>query len=191
MMVMELRRLFNLIVAHEPGYYASREAMRIIRSILGRVRLFAAPQSLLLLNVDQPYSAVARLASNIPANSVILRAIPLDAVTTPYLRDVDKTLKTVIERKGLIGNDKTFAIRIEGHLVDEETGRRLHKEEAIKVLAKGISMPVNLDSPDILMLIKVVRASRGLYYAGIMVAPPCAIYSKAKNERICVDSRDH
>ncbi len=183
---MELRRLFNLIVAHEPGYYASREALRSIRSILGGVRLFAAPQSLLLLSVDNPYEAVAKLASNLPNDSVILRAIPLDAVTTPYLQDVDRAVKKLLADKYGAEPGKAFAIRLEGHLVDEATGRRLHKDEAIKVLASGIDRPVDLDNPDILVLVKVVRASRGLYYSGIMVAPPCAIYSRAKNQKVCI-----
>jgi tRNA acetyltransferase TAN1 len=185
-----LSKLFNLIVAHEPGYYASREAMRTIRSVLGAVRLFAAPQSLLLLSVDDPYKAVAKLARELTDDSVILRAIPLDAVSSPYLDDVDKTVKKTLQEKYGSKNGKTFAIRLEGHLVDNESGRLLHKDEAIRYLAKGIELPVNLDNPDILILVKIVRASKGLYYAGIMVAPPCSIYSRAKGGSVCIEYPD-
>jgi len=183
---MEHKRLFNLIIAHEPGYYASRDALRTVRTILGNARLFAAPQSLLLLSVDDPYRAVATLADNLPEDSTILRAIPLDAVVSPYLRDVDTTLKRIVAEKYGSNSRSTFAIRLEGHLMDNETGRRLHKDEAIKVLANGIDMRVDLSNPDILLLVKVVRASRGLYYAGIMVAPPCSIYSRAKGGKVCI-----
>jgi len=82
-------------------------------------------------------------------------------------------------------SNTTFAVKIEGHLYDRNTGKRLHKIEAVKIIANRISLPVNLSKPDLLVLVKSVRLSRALTYASIMVAPPCVIYSKYKNRNVC------
>ncbi|ALL01186.1 hypothetical protein Pyrde_1138 [Pyrodictium delaneyi] len=178
-------RLFNLIVAHEPGYYSMRRALREIESILGRARVFDAPRSLLLLKVSDPYDAVRRIAREVTEDSAILRAIPIDLEVPPYVDYVASTAKELLSAKA--DRSTRFAIRLEGRLYDRETGRLLHKRDAIEIIADGIELPVDLDNPDLLVLVKVVRVHRSLGYAAIMVAPPCAVYSRAHHSRgVCI-----
>ncbi|KSW12252.1 hypothetical protein CF15_05745 [Pyrodictium occultum] len=177
-------KLFNMIVAHEPGYYSMRRALREIEGILGRVRVFDAPRSLLLLKVDDPYDAVARLARGLSEDSVVLRAIPVDLEVAPYVDYVAEAARELLYSKSSGGS--AFAIRLEGRLYDRKTGRLLHKRDAIEAIADGIDLPVNLEEPDLLVLVKVVRVHRSLSYAAIMVAPPCSIYSRARRgRRVC------
>jgi len=178
-------RLFNLIVAHEPGYNSMRKALREIESIIGRARLFDAPRSLLLLKVEDPYDAVKRIAREVSDDSVILRAVPIDLEVSPYVDYVAAAVKDLLKSKA--SENTRFAIRLEGKLYNRETGKLLHKREAIEAIAEDIDLPVDLDNPDILVLIKVVRVHRSLGYAAVMVAPPCAIYSRAHHKRgICI-----
>ncbi len=172
-------QLFNLIVSHEPGLPGMRRALREVEAALGmKVLVFDSPRNLLLLKVDDPFKATALLRERLPLDTVVLRAVPLDSVAAPYLDEVAEEAAQLFSAKARPGN--TFAIRLEGHLLDRESGAELHKQEAIRVIAKGIDAPVNLTAPDILVLVKVVRVRRSLHYAGIMVAPPSSIFSRAR-----------
>jgi tRNA acetyltransferase TAN1 len=178
-------KLFNLIAAVEPGSWERHRALNLVRSVVPSARLFSELQSLLLFKVDNPYVAVRRLAGKlVGADEPILRLIPVDTVTPPYPDDVAEAAARLVSLRARDGD--TFAVRIEGHLFDRETGRRLHKVEAVQVIAEKISLPVNLSEPKLLVLVKVVRISRGLHYAALTVAPPCAIYSRAKNPLPCM-----
>ncbi|MET1102132.1 MAG: hypothetical protein ABWW69_06645 [Pyrodictiaceae archaeon] len=175
--------LFNLIISHLPGRYEFNEAMRILRSLLPGLRVFDTPPPLILARVEDPYLAVKFLMENIPRGSPIIRAIPLDAVTLPYLSHVKLVVEKLAKRK--LEPSDTFAIRLEGHLYasNDKGVRRLHKDEAIRAIAEKINNKVKLYAPDKLILIKVVRVSRALRYAGIMVAPPSSIYAPLKSSR--------
>ena len=177
-------KLFNLVAAVEPSSWERRRALSFIRSNLPSARLFAELQSLLLFRVGDPYSAVQLLASKLAgSDEPILRLIPVDVVTPPYPADVaDVVARLTAERAG---PGDTFAVKLEGHLFDRETGRRLHKSEAIRIIAEKVSLPVNLSEPTLLVLVKVIRVERSLYYAAITVAPPCSIYSKVRNRAPC------
>ncbi len=171
--------LFNLIVVHEPGRFEYREALEILRSILGHVRVFDSPPPLILVKVDEPFKAVEMLRNNLDEESPILRIIPLDAVTQAYIDEVKETAISIALEK--LREGETFAIRVEGNIYSRDAeGRitRLHKIDVIKAIAAGIDNPVNLDNPDKLILVKGIRVSWSLRYAGIMVAAPSAIYSK-------------
>ncbi len=170
-------RLFNLIVAHEPGRWGFREALRVLRGLLPGALVFDTPKHLILLRVGDPYAAVERLAANLDSGQPILRAIPLDAVAPPYVEDVARLAARLAAEKAE-GGEATFAVRVEGRLWRRETGEPVSSREAVEAIAEGIDLPVDLRSPGLLVLVKVVRLSRAQRYAGIMVAPPSSIYSR-------------
>ncbi len=173
--------LFNLIVSHEPGRNFSRRALREVQAVLGRVTVFDTPQSLLLLRVDNPFHAVELLRERLPEDTVVLRVIPLDRVVEPLLSRVRDVVHELFRAK--VPRGASYAIRLEGHLYTKRANgelRRLHKIEAIRVIADGIDNPVNLRNPDYLVLVRVVRVYRATYYAGVMVAPPDYVFSTVK-----------
>ncbi len=177
----KLYRLFNLIVAAEPAYPGPQRALRLIKTLLGNPIVFDTPKSLILLRVENPYEAVKRLEKQLGPEDPVLRVVPLDGETPPYVEDVAEAARSLVEEKaGAIGGEPTFAIKIEGRLYSREPGEPLHSADAVRIIADGIELPVNLDSPDLLVLVKVVRLSRAQRYAGIMVAPPDSIYSRAR-----------
>jgi len=174
-----LYRLFNLIVAAEPAYPGPQRALRLVKTLLGNPMVFDTPKSLILLRVDDPYAAVQQLEKQLGPDDPVLRAVPLDGETTPYVEDVAEAVKHLVAEKAA-GGRPSFAVKIEGHLYSRETGERLHSADAVRIIADGIDLPVNLDNPDLLVLVKVVRVGRAQRYAGIMVAPPASIYSRAR-----------
>lgn len=176
-------RLFNLLVAVEPSWWERRRALELVRSLVPSARLFAETPSLLFFKVEKPYETVRLLSEKLTTDDPVLRIIPIDAVTPPYPSHVAKAAAQLVRERAR--REWSFAVKLEGHLFDEETGRRLHKADAIRVIADNIELKVNLDNPDLLVLVKVVRVSRSLYYAAIMAAPPCAIYSRARNRQVC------
>jgi tRNA acetyltransferase TAN1 len=182
-------KLFNLIASVEPGWREKRKALNFVRDNLPSARLFAELQSLLLFKVNEPYKAVRTLSEKlVGSNEPILRLIPVDTVTPPYPKDVADAAYELVEKR--CKPSDTFAVKLEGHLFDPDTGRRLHKIDAVRTIAERIQLPVNLSNPSILVLVKVVKMSRSLYYAAIMVAPPCVIYSKARNTIPCQPTFD-
>ena len=170
--------LFNLIISHEPGWYNTRLVLRLIKSLLPGVRIFDTPPSLVLAKTVNPFNDVLRLKKYIVEEQTpILRAIPLDDTCSPILSKVKEKVHDIFFKK--VPKNASYAIRIEGHLYDDEW-KRLHKIDAIKEIAKGISNPVNLSKPDYLVLIKVVKAYRATRYACIMIAPPTYLISRSK-----------
>jgi len=178
-----LYRLFNLVIAADPAYPGPRRALRLVKTILGNPVVFDTPKSLILLRVDDPYSAVKLLEKQLGPDDPVLRVTPLDGETPPYVEDAAEAARQILAEK--LGEDEkpSFAVKIEGHLYSRETGERLHSADAVRIIADGIDLPVNLGSPDLLVLVKVVRLSRSQRYAGIMVAPPSAIYSRERKYR--------
>jgi len=178
----KLFRLFNLIVSHEPWPGEERRTLRIVQDILGRVRVFDTPRNLLLLKVDEPFEAVRKLEAHLGPEDPVLRAIPLDGETAAYAEDVRDAVVEVLREK--LGDKRPrFAIRLEGRLWSRETGQLLHKDEAISIIAEPIDLPVNLNNPEVIVLIKPVRLHRAQRYAGIMIGSPNAVYSRARKWR--------
>ena len=165
---------FNLIVTHLPGFPNKRDAIRHLQWLLDDVEIVESRPNILLARVPDPDEAVERLRRSLPSETPILRVIPVHAVTYPRVEKV----KTVIDN--LLGKAPpgSFAIRIDGHLLDSES-RMMHKTDAAVVLAEGVERPVNLSSPDILVYIKIVRYRRS-YLAAVYVGPPDRILSVSK-----------
>ena len=174
---METRRLmapFNLIVTHLPGYPNKRDAVRQLGWLLDDVEIVESKPNIILARVPDPDDAVARLRRSLPRDTPILRVIPVHAVTYPLVEDVRKEVHRLLRERGR----GSFAIRIDGHLLDSER-RRMHKVDSAVVIAEGLDLPVNLSSPDTLVYIKVVKYRRS-YLAAIYVGPPEGILSTAK-----------
>ena len=169
--------LFNLIVSHQPGRAGYLEALRYLRAYLEGFQVFYSRQSIILARVPDPYRAVKVLADRLPPDSPILRVIPVDEVTPSYLEDVVEKVKVLYPRR--IPRDARFAVRVEGRLYRREGGE-VSRLEAHRVIGGVVDRPVDLRNPDYLVLVKVVRVSGG-GYAGIMIAPPSSIYSRARS----------
>ncbi len=156
-------KIFNLIVSHLPGWHNSRHALEELRRILGHIQVFDTPHSLILLRVDNPFSAVEILRKALNPPTVILRAIPLTTVTYPYVEYVAEIVEAYARR--IIPHNKSFAIKLEGYLYAKDSGKRLHKKEAINIIAENIDRRVDLSHPDFLILVKVVKVHRAQRYA--------------------------
>lgn len=176
--MVETYKLFNLIVAHEPNREARRRVLRFVKSLAPMARVFAMPTPLILFSVKNPYSVVNEIRVNITADTPILRAIPVDLETPPYVEDVAAVVERLIAERARSGD--TFAVRLEGRLYTRQEHKPLHKRDSITIIARSINLPVNLSRPSILVLVKTVRVQRAQRYAAIMVAPPSSIYSRAK-----------
>ncbi len=167
----------NLLVTHLPVWGGRRLALEDLRTALkGRVRLVAAHFNVMLLSVDydDPVQAVEDLRSSLPKGTVILRAIPVHRVVSPpELGEVARVVRELLSR----APPGSYAIRLEGRL--EDSGREVSRDEAVKVIAEGIERPVNLGSPDVLVLVKRFRLRR-LRGAVIYVGPPRGVYSAVK-----------
>ena len=166
---------FNLIVTHLPGRPNARTAERQLVWLLPSIRIVYRMPNIILAKTPDPRDTVARLKRSLPAETPILRVIPVDAVVEARVEAV----KRVVHRLLSQAPEGSYAIRLDGHLEDEE-GRRMHKIDSIRVIADGIERPVNLDNPDILVYIKVVKY-RGRR-AAVYVGPPNGILSTVKRE---------
>ena len=170
-------RLFDLIVAHEPGRWGFREALRIVKNLLPNALVFDAPRNLLLLKTGDPFRAVEVLRGNLDSDAPILRAVPLNGVALGFVEDVVEALE---ELRGMVEGRPRFAVRLEGRLLSRETGEPVSSRKAVEAIAGVFDLPVDLSNPELLVLVKVVRLGRGQRYAGLMLAPPSAVYSRAK-----------
>jgi len=146
-----LERRFTLIVTHVPGYFERREAVSELRSILGVVEVVSRYNNVLLLWHPRPLEAVNILRRSLPKSTPILRVIPVLDVRRPLVTEVREAVHKLLTR----APRGSFAIRIDGYLVDED-GRLMHRLDAVKFIAEGVERPVNLESPDVLVYIKVV-----------------------------------
>ncbi len=165
---------FNLIVTHLPGFPNKRDAMRHLQWLLDDIEIVESRPNILLVRVSDPGLAVERLRRSLPRDTPILRVVPVHAVTYPRVDEV----KNVVDRLLSRAPPGSFAVRIDGHLLDSER-KMMHKTDAAIVIADGIERPVNLSNPDILVYVKVVRYRRS-YLAAIYVGPPSGILRVAK-----------
>ena len=170
---------FNLIVTHLPGYDSKRAVLHMLRS-QGLWIVDSKPNIIIARAAGDPVEAVEKLRN--AAYSIehvpILRIIPIKRVTNPYVDSVRDAVHSEIKRMG----EGSFAIRIDGYLYDDN-GRLMHRIDSIRFIAEGIDRRVDLDNPDILVYIKVVRV-RGRYRAGIYVGDPGKIVSLAKERAL-------
>jgi len=165
---------FNLIVTHLPGWPNARDAERQLYWLLRDVEVVYRAPNIILARVPDPRDAVARLRRALPRETPILRVIPVDEVVYPRVDEVREAVHRLLGE----APEGSFAIKLDGHLYGEE-GERLHKIDAIRIIAEGLDRPVNLSDPDVLVYIKVVRY-RGGYLAAIYVGPPDGILSVVK-----------
>ncbi len=165
---------FNLIITHLPGWPNARDAERQLSWLLDEVEVVHRAPNIILARVPDPRDAVARLSRSLPEGTPILRVIPVDAVVYPKVDEVRKVVHELLSK----APEGTYAIKLDGHLYDEE-GNRMHKIDSIQVIADGIERRVNLSSPDLLVYIKVVRYRRG-HLAAVYVGPPEGILSTVR-----------
>lgn len=165
---------FNLIITHEPGIDNYRWARNQVRQIVGEgLRYVSSYQSVILYDVDEdPHEVANRIRESLRETATpIIRVIPIDYVVNPFLSEVEEVVKELAPK---IPENSTFRLTIEGHLYGESEGKRLrlHTMDSIKALAKHIDRPVNLDNPDWILYVKVVKYMRGRRKAGISLLRP-------------------
>ncbi len=166
-----MRARFNLIVTYLPGYYERREALDELRWILEVFDIVDRYQNVLLLWVPRPLDAVERLRRRLPEDTPIQRVIPVNAVVPPLVNRV----KEVVHELLTSAPEGSFAIKIDGHLVDGD-GNLMHRVDSARFIAEGVERPVNLKKPDVLVYIKVVGRP-GRKRAAVYVGPPRGILS--------------
>ncbi len=169
---------FNLIVSHVPGWDMKRRALDELRRVLGwDMDVVERQPNLIFLRVPDADRAVEKLRSELPEDTVILRVVPVYRVVDPNLDAVKSVVKDLL----LMAPDGSFAVKVDGYIVDGE-GRRMSRMDAAARIADGIDRPVNLDNPDVLVYVKVVRV-RGRYRAAVYVGAPRGILSIVKERR--------
>jgi tRNA acetyltransferase TAN1 len=172
---------FNLIVTHYPGYDNFVVVREQLRGILDNFRVVDTGQSIILASVNDPYDAVEKIREYGLRDTPILRVIPVDVVTDVYVdRVADASRKKLSEKSK--DERESFMIKIDGRLYErkEDEIRRLHKDEAISIIAEGINRPVNLKNPDWIVYVKTVKLYRVTELASISVCRPENILSFAQ-----------
>ena len=104
--------VFNLIITHEPGLDNYRWARNQIRQLIGEgLRYISSYQSVILYDVDEdPHEVARRLREALSGQATpIIRAIPIDYVTQPYIDDVEEVVKEISDK---IPPQHTFRITL-------------------------------------------------------------------------------
>lgn len=180
--------MFNLIVIHEPGTDNWRWARNQLREVLGTSgRIITSYQSVILYNVEgDPHQVADSLRAALKGSGTpIIRVIPVDYVVEPYVDEVAEVVKEAAVR---IPEGSSFRITLQGHLIGVgPDGRRrfMHSIDSIKEIAKYVERPVDLENPDWVILIKVVKISRGRRMAAVALLRPAELinlrdYSQAE-----------
>ncbi|MEM0491322.1 MAG: THUMP domain-containing protein [Acidilobaceae archaeon] len=128
----------------------------------------------MLGRVKDPIEAVNIIKSNITPKTTILRIIPVNEVRSVKLADVKSSILNLLSKIG----EGSFAIRLEGHLLDDN-GKIMRRIDSIVKLADEIDRSVNLKNPDILVYVKIVKF-RGRWVSAIYVGSPNNIVSTVK-----------
>ena len=165
---------FNLIVTHLPGPENKRKALWILRQALPAFSIAYSRPHIILGIVRDPQEAVEILKSSLTRKSPILRVIPVSRVEAAFTSDVKRVVEEILKKQP----EGSFAVRLDGYLRDDN-GRLMRRRDAIIAIADSIDRKVNLNSPDILVYIKVVKF-RGRRLAAIYVGPPDNIISTVK-----------
>ena len=173
---------FNLIITHYPGYDNFVVVREQLRSLLDDIRIIDTSQSIILALVKDSYASVDLIKESGLSETPILRVIPVDKIVDVYVDRVAESVKSLVNEK--IGEKESFMIKIDGRLYEriEDAVKRLHKSEAISIIADGINRPVNLNAPDWLIYIKTVRLYRVTELATVTVCKPNYILSFAPKE---------
>ncbi|MEM0021452.1 MAG: THUMP domain-containing protein [Fervidicoccaceae archaeon] len=177
------REPFNLIVTHYPGYDNYVVAREKLKKVLDNARIVDTSQSIILLIVDDPYAAIEKIKSSEEmSSSPILRVIPVDAVTDVFVDRIREVVHEIFRRKA--SPNDTFKIKIDGRVYKREEGEvaRIHRNEAIELIAHGIDNPVDLDYPDWLIYIKTLRLYRATELSSITICRRDQILSFAPKE---------
>jgi len=166
--------VFNLIVTHEPGLDNYRWVRNQVRELIGSsLRFISSYQSVILYDVDEdPHEIASRIRELLKDKGTpIIRIIPIDYVTDPYLEEVEKIMKTLSTK---IPPNNKFRITLEGHLYkrNNEKTAMVHTMDAIRELAKYFNNPVDLTNPDQVIFIKVVKYMKYRRKAGISLLRP-------------------
>jgi len=169
---------FNLIVIHEPGLNNYGWARNQVRQVLGLDAVFvSAYQSVILYKVKgDPHEVARKLREYLSnASTPIIRVVPVDYVTEPLIDRVCEVVKELVPK---IPKDSTFRITLEGHLfrVREDGARvRMHTIDSIREIAKYVPRPVNLENPDWVIYIRVVKYMKVSRKATISLVKPYEI----------------
>ncbi len=167
---------FNLVVSHLPGLHARRLVREELRAVLGYDRVWfpVQGQSLTLAEYrGDPLEAVELLRKGLPEDTVILKVVPALRVVEPEVEAV----KRVVDELLASAPEGSFAVRLQGRLL--RGGRPLGSMEAVRLLAEGVPRPVDLRSPDVLVLVRVVNV-RGVRAAAVYVGRPSGVLSLAR-----------
>nr|WP_148683641.1 THUMP domain-containing protein [Fervidicoccus fontis] len=176
------REPFNLIITHYPGYDNFVVAREQIKNIIENIRIVDTSQSIILAIVDEPYATIEKIKSLELKETPILRIIPVDRVTDIFVDRVKEVIHELFNTK--VKKEETFKIKLDGHLYKRQEGsiEKIHKDEAIKILAEGLENPVNLKSPSWLVYVKTLRMYKATELASITVTKPENIISLAPKE---------
>ena len=166
---------FNLIVIHEPGIDNYRWALNQVRQFLGNELVYVSSyQSVILFKVDgDPHEAASKLRESLKdAATPIIRVVPVDYVTDPFIDEVAEVVKELAQK---IPEGETFRITLEGHLLavrEDNTKVRMHTIDAIRELAEYVDRPVDLTNPSWIIYIRVVKYMRIRRKAAISLVRP-------------------
>jgi len=167
--------VFNLIVIHEPGPDNWRWARNQLRQLLGvEGKIITSYQSVMLYSVEEdPHQVAEKLRESLRSvGTPIIRVIPVDHVVDPYLGEVVEVVKSMVAK---IPQNESFRITLQGHLmsVDSEGKKKImHSIDSIREIAKYVDRPVNLEKPDWIVFVKVVRLLRGKRVAAVSLLKP-------------------
>lgn len=167
--------MFNLIVIHEPGPDNWRWARNQLRQLLGvEGKILTSYQSVMLYLVEgDPHQVASKLRESLRGGGTpIIRVIPVDYVVGPYLDEVIEVIKNMVVR---IPQNESFRITLQGHLMSvSPEGRKItmHSIDSIREIAKYIDRPVNLENPDWVVFIKIVKVMRGKRVAAVSLLKP-------------------
>ncbi|MFN3268376.1 MAG: hypothetical protein ACK416_03860, partial [Zestosphaera sp.] len=98
--------------------------------------------------------------------------IPVDYVVDPYLDEVVEVVKNMVAK---IPPNESFRVTLQGHLMSvSPEGRKImmHSIDSIREIAKYIDRPVNLENPDWVVFIKIVKVMRGKRVAAVSLLKP-------------------
>ena len=164
---------FNLIVTHNPGYHMRLAAERDLERLVPGLRVVWARQNVIYALAPDARGAVEALRSGLTPRTPILRVIPVDEVVRPRVDDVRRAVHRLLEH----APGGSVAVRIEGRL--HGPGGPVHRRDAAVAIMEGVERPVDLDSPDVLILVKVSRF-RGRRVAAVYVGPSRGVLSVVK-----------
>lgn len=162
------------MVIHEPGVDNYSWVRNYIRQLLGdRVEYISSYQSVILyLTTEEPRTISKMIKESlVNTSSPIIKVIPIDYVVDPIISKVAEAVKELASR---IPDNESFRITLDGHLFYEDEGflKELGSLEAIKELAKYVDRPVNLESPDWVIYVRVIRFRRVMKKAIVSLLKP-------------------